>query len=74
MSRINQPLPRLINTLYLRCDKCGNSDRFFEFMERESHLIDGNLTYLHLREAVTHHYECCNCGEEVPVRERKVSL
>ena len=56
--------------LYLKCKACGNADRFIEIMECESHLVDGNLNYVRLADAVTDHYTCCTCGEQVPVRGR----
>ena len=49
----------------LKCPTCGNGERFIEIMEHESHLVDGNLNYLHLVDAITDHYECCNCGERI---------
>jgi hypothetical protein len=47
----------------LTCSACGNTERFFELMDVETHLVDGNLTYLHLVDAIVDHYVCCECGE-----------
>lgn len=48
----------------LQC-KCGNKERFIEVMRFESHLVDGNLNYLHLLDAETDHYTCPDCGDEI---------
>lgn len=48
--------------------KCGNSERFLEIMAFESHIVNGNLDYLHLDQAITGEYRCCHCGEVVRTR------
>ncbi len=49
----------------LRCRHCGNSDKFLEVMLRESHVVNGDLVYIHLAEAVVDEYRCLDCGELV---------
>jgi DNA-directed RNA polymerase subunit RPC12/RpoP len=49
----------------LRCEECGNTDLFIEVMAHESHIVDGQMNYLHLFEAEVDRYECRECGEEV---------
>ncbi len=49
----------------LICSACGNAERFVEFMEYESHFVDGSMNYLHLAEAAARRYECYKCGREV---------
>ena len=51
----------------LLCPDCGNSHRFIEVMAEEAHVVDGNLTYLHLLEAWVDHYVCCECGKTLPI-------
>lgn len=51
----------------LVCSDCGNTQRFFEIMAVETHLVDGRLNYLHLVDAIVDHYVCCECGESLPV-------
>lgn len=51
----------------LCCPICGNTERFIEIMEHESHLVDGKLNYLHLIDALTDHYLCYKCGESIEV-------
>ncbi len=51
--------------LALQCNACGNSGRFLEIMELESHLVDGDLTYVHLVDAIVEEYRCCTCGNVV---------
>jgi hypothetical protein len=51
--------------LTLRCKSCGNERRFLEIMEFESHVVNGNLIYIHLVEAIVEEYRCCNCGKVV---------
>ncbi len=53
--------------LTLQCPSCGNGERFLEVMRSGTHLVDGNLNYLHLVNAETDHYACVECGQEVPV-------
>lgn len=50
----------------LEC-KCGNRNTFIEVMSFESHIVDGDLNYVHLLDAQTDHYTCADCGEEVPL-------
>ena len=52
-------------TWKLRCDECGNKDRFVEFMQHEIHLVNGDLVYLRLLEAEVERYECYYCGNLV---------
>jgi len=52
----------------LICDECGNRKRFIEIMDVETHLVGGNLNYLHLLDAVVDHYLCAECGETVEVQ------
>ena len=52
----------------LRCNHCGNSDRFREIMAYESHIVNGNLDYVRLDEAITEEYQCCACGKVVEPR------
>lgn len=49
----------------LRCPDCGNTDLFIEIMEFESHLVDGNLRYVRLLDAVTSRYICTECSESI---------
>jgi hypothetical protein len=67
MSSLNVSARRS-DSLHLKCDACGNSDRFIEIMKSESHLVDGRLNYLHLLEAQTDRYLCAECGQEVEAR------
>ena len=46
----------------LQCGACGNRDLFVEIMDYETHLVDGQLNYLHLLVAETDRYECNACG------------
>ena len=46
----------------LVCPDCNNTQRFFELMAVETHLVDGNLNYLHLVDGIVDHYVCCECG------------
>jgi hypothetical protein len=57
--------PRQKSFLALKCLQCGNSERFVETMAYESHLVDGNLNYLHLIEAEEDQYFCAECLERV---------
>ena len=50
----------------LICSNCGNTHRFIEVMAEEVHIVDGNLNYIRLLEAVTDHYICCQCDESLP--------
>ena len=50
----------------LVCPTCGNAYRFIEVMAEEAHLVDGNLNYIRLVEAVADHYVCCECDESIP--------
>jgi len=56
---------------YLKCTRCGNSDRFIEVMAFESHLVDGDLNYVRLVDAQTDRYLCVDCGEQVQARVGK---
>jgi hypothetical protein len=49
----------------LRCPECDNSALFIEIMDFESHLVNGNLTYIRLLDAVTDRYICHECGETI---------
>ena len=49
----------------LICSDCGNTRRFIEVMAEEAHLVDGNLNYIHLFEAIVDHYVCCECGKSL---------
>ena len=49
----------------LQCKSCGNSDRFLEIMDYESHTVNGDLVYLHLVDAIVEEYRCCKCGKVV---------
>lgn len=35
-------------------------------MAEEAHIVDGDLNYIHLLEAVTDHYICCECDTTLP--------
>jgi DNA-directed RNA polymerase subunit RPC12/RpoP len=47
----------------LQCPTCGNRELFVEIMAYETHMVDGQLNYLHLLAAETDCYECHECGE-----------
>lgn len=64
MAAVNQ-LKRSKPEPALRCGECGNVELFVEIMSHESHLIDGQLNYLHLIDADVDHYLCHICGEIV---------
>ena len=36
-------------------------------MRSESHVVDGNLNYLHLLDAEADHYRCFQCGRSVAI-------
>lgn len=63
MNSLSQKLP-----VKLRCPECDNSALFIEIMDFESHLVDGNLTYVQLLDAVTDRYICFECGESIEPR------
>ena len=65
MSRVSQLKRRSDLKPVLRCGKCGNVELFVEIMDHESHLIDGQLNYLHLIDADVDYYLCHVCGETV---------
>jgi hypothetical protein len=46
----------------LRCKACGNAEQFVEIMSFESHLVDGDMNYLHVAHAEVDRYECDDCG------------
>lgn len=48
--------------LHLTCSECSNTNRFVEIMAEETHLVDGQLNYIRLLDAVVDHYVCCECG------------
>jgi hypothetical protein len=45
--------------------RCGNLERFLEIMEYESHIVNGQGTYLHVVDAVVQEYRCCQCSRVV---------
>lgn len=49
----------------LHCPECDNSSLFIEIMDFESHLVNSNLTYVRLLDAVTDRYICYECGESI---------
>jgi hypothetical protein len=49
----------------LRCPDCDNSPLFVEIMDFESHLVNGDLTYVRLLDAVTDRYICYECSESI---------
>ena len=63
-----QSAARTSDQHYLNCEACGNSERFFEIMAHESHVVDGELNYVHLLDAQVDRYLCAECGHEVKVK------
>lgn len=57
---------------HLLCSKCGNTDRFFQVMAEEVHLVDGQMNYIRLFESIVDHYACCECSEAVAVTKSTV--
>lgn len=55
--------------LILRCPACGNTSRFLEVMEMETHIVDGNLNYIELVDAWPDHYTCVNCLEIIEPKD-----
>jgi predicted RNA-binding Zn-ribbon protein involved in translation (DUF1610 family) len=53
----------------LTCPECGNSHRFIEVMDEETHLVDGNLNYISLLEGIVDHYVCWECGISIELDE-----
>ena len=53
----------------LTCPNCGNTSRFIEVMAEEAHVVNGNLDYIRLLEAVVDHYLCCECDETIELDE-----
>ncbi len=49
----------------LRCPECDNDALFIEIMNFESHLVNGDLTYVRLLDAVADRYICYECGEAI---------
>ncbi len=49
----------------LRCPRCGNTERFVEFMEYEAHFVDSRMNYVGLALGNTERYECFHCGTVV---------
>ena len=54
-----------LTTKRLICSACGNTNRFIEVMDVETHLVNGNLDYIRLVDAIVDHYVCCECGESI---------
>lgn len=52
---------------HLLCSECGNTERFFQVMAEEVHLVDGKMRYIRLFEAIVDHYACCECSATVEV-------
>jgi len=65
MARVSQLKQRSKPEPVLRCAECGNVELFVEIMNHESHLIDGQLNYLHLIDAEVDHYLCHICGKVI---------
>lgn len=49
----------------LTCPECGNSDRFVQIMEVETHLVNGYKDYIRLLDGIVDHYVCCDCGAAI---------
>lgn len=59
----DEPQTRLI------CPECGNTHRFIEVMAKEAHVVDGNLNYVGLFEAIADRYVCVECGLTITMKE-----
>lgn len=58
----------------LHCRRCGNRDRFIQIMDYETHLVDRNMNYLHLLDAIVESYRCYFCGASIPKHQYAATL
>lgn len=58
-----EPQTRLI------CHARGNTHRFIEVMAKKAHVVDGNLNYVGLFEAVADRYVWVECGLTITMKE-----